>query len=458
MRVKIFNWLRKFGENFWLIPLLFMLIAIGLALLNVFLDRQYFTSDKVGLSYLLYFNDRDSVRTLLSTIAGSVLGVAGVSFSITIASLTLASQQFGPRLLRNFMSDRFNQIVIGIFVATFLYCLLVLQFTNAKDAVNYVPVISMLTALALVIINLMTLVFFIHHISMIIQADNLIISVHQELMVNLKQAFPNVDDGQHKVYKEQLPNNVLAKLERQGKSFYAHRSGHFQALDNEGLIKFATDRDLVIQLHYQPGDYILQGTPLGRCLGAHAMDDELEKKLQFYLVLGNLQTSDQDIAFAMRQLIEIGVRALSPGINDPFTAVACIDRLGDAMAYVMDKGFPQGLFFDQGGHLRIQLQPDSFSLMLDNAFSQIRQNSEFHVVIVVRLLNTMEKLAVQVRNSEQAHALLTQVNAIYQDSLDGIPAIIDQERVQGEYERVIRVLDTSGFVNVPADAITQPKD
>jgi len=124
----------------------------------------------------------------------------------------------------------------------------------------------------------------------------------------------------------------------------------------------------------------------------------------------------------------------------------------------MNKAFPQGLFFDQDGHLRVQLQPDSFGLMLDNAFSQIRQNSEFHVVIVVRLLNTMEKLAVQVRNSEQAHALLTQVNAIYQDSLDGIPAIIDQERVQGEYERVIRTLDASGFVNVPADAMTQPKD
>jgi len=458
MRVKLLNWLRSFAENFWLVPLLFMLAATGLALLNTYLDEQYFAGDKIALSHLLYFNDLDSVRALLGTIAGSVLGVAGVSFSITIASLTLASQQFGPRLLRNFMSDRFNQVVIGTFLATFLYCLLLLQFTSAADEVGYVPIISMLTALFLIVVNLLMLVFFIHHISTVIQADNLIIDVHQELVKHLQRNFPTTNDGGNKVYKEQLPDDALAQLERQGKPFYARRSGYFQALDDEGLIQFAANHDLIVQLNYKQGDYVIQGTPFGKCLGAHEMDDELENKLLSFFIVGSLQTADQDTAFAMRQLIEIGVRALSTGINDPFTAVACIDRLGDAMAYVMNKAFPQGLFFDQDGHLRVQLQPDSFGLMLDNAFSQIRQNSEFHVVIVVRLLNTMEKLAVQVRNSEQAHALLTQVNAIYQDSLDGIPAIIDQERVQGEYERVIRTLDASGFVNVPADAMTQPKD
>lgn len=191
MKTRLLHLLEILSTNFWMIPLLFLIMAMLLAFLNIHLDRVLFAHWGERLPFPFYFKDAENLRAMLTLTAGSTLSVTGVTFSITIASLTLASQQFGPRLLRNFMKTQFNQVVMGFFIGTFLYCILLLQFTSAMQETGLTPVISVTTLLVLIITDLLLLVFFIHHTAVSIQADTIIGEVHQELTSRLQTLFPD---------------------------------------------------------------------------------------------------------------------------------------------------------------------------------------------------------------------------------------------------------------------------
>ena len=162
--------------------------------------------------------------------------------------------------------------------------------------------------------------------------------------------------------------------------------------------------------------------------------------INHHLIVGDNRTAEQDAEYAIRQLVEIAVRALSPGINDPFTAITCIDRLGNAMAFLLDRRFPAEQYFDEDGFLRLQLKPFSFTGMLAAAFNQIRQNTGFHVAVIISLLETLYGLAVQARTSEQKNAIKTQVDAIYTTSLNEVKIKADLEDIEARYQCISRLL------------------
>jgi uncharacterized membrane protein len=442
MKTRIIHFFEIISANFWMIPLFSLMLGAGLAFLNFYLDKTVFAEHVEYSQLFLYFNNSQNIRTLLSVSATSVLGVAGVSFSITIASLTLASQQFGPRLLRNFMLDRFNQVVLGCFIGTFLYCFLMLQFTSSMDLEKTTPFISMIGLLVLIILSLLLLVFFIHHIAVAIQADSVISDVDRELVAQMNVIFPeNCEENQDQL-KLKVPENLDSKFKQKGQEVHSQKSGYLQAIDLDNIIAFVTDNDCAIKFNIKPGDFIMRRSVIAYYLENSKSDkDSIENQINSKLIIGIKSSAEQDPEFAIRQLVEVAVRALSPGINDPFTAVTCIDRLGNNIAYLMDRQFPAEHHIDESGHLRVQLKPFTFNGIVEASFNQIRQHGENDIAVTIHLLRTLHKLILQARTSEQAEALKTQAEAISTEKHEKNIAKKDKDDIEDWYQAIDSALN-----------------
>ena len=438
MKTRIHNLIEILRGTFWTLPLLLLLLSIALAVFNIYLDMSLFQKRDSLQPLLHFFSDAEHNRVLIATTAGSILGVAGVSFSVTIASLTLASQQFGPRLLRNFMQDSFNQFVIGVFTATFLYCILVLQLISNLEEAGFVPVISLSVLLGLVVFNLLILVFFIHHISTSIQADSIIAEVYSEMIARLQRLFPEKleEDVQEQIGLGNMEMNFAEQ-----EIICAKQSGYLQAIDVEGLVKLVTYNNAMLKLDTRPGEFILYGSPLGSlCSEKEELPDDLHEEVQRHLFISDTRTAQQDAEFAIRQLVEIALRALSPGINDPITAIACIDRLGDTIAFLMKRRMPRALYFDDNSQLRLQLKAFSFHGIIEAAFNQIRQNAGYHVSVILSLLEILAALAEQAKTPEQAEAIMVQAEAIFGHYGHEIRTPKDLKDINNAYRRVTELL------------------
>jgi uncharacterized membrane protein len=393
----------------------------------------------------LYFNNSENIRTLLSVSATSILGVAGVSFSITVASLTLASQQFGPRLLRNFMMSRFNQTVLGIFIGTFLYCIMMLQFTSSMDLEKTTPFISMIGLLILIVINLLMLVFFIHHIAVSIQADSVIADVNGDLQKQLEVFFP--EEYREVEHLPAVPSFEKNKsdFDEDGVSVYARKSGYLQAIDINSLLKFVTKEDFALKLTIKPGDFVIKNSQIGSCLLRDEQKEDFENTIgdpiNSRLLLGDKSTAEQDPEFAIRQLVEVAVRALSPGINDPFTAITCIDRLGDNVAFLINRQFPLDQHFDEDGRLRLFVKSFTFEGVVEASFNQIRQHGRNDVSVIIRLLDTLLCLAAQVREVNQVNAINTQADALYSVCSENFIAQKDRDDIEFLYQSIAGLLE-----------------
>ena len=441
MKTRILHLLERLSVNFWMIPLLFLLMGGLLAFVNISLDRWLFSGWGETLPFPFYFKDADNFHSLLSLTAGAMLGVTGVAFSITIASLTLASQQFGPRLLRNFMKTQFNQVVMGFFIGTFLYCVLLLQFSSTLDEINLTPVISLATLMGLIITDLLLLVFFFHHTAMSIQADTIISEVHRELSERLETLFPDVADTNGAVVPTAaLHKEEQARFEQEGYPIQTQDSGYLQAIDVAGLQSYVMEHNLALKLVCRPGDFLMQGSRFGWCLGEEARKEETQQAINRYLMIGDTRTAEQDAEFAVRQLVEIAVRAMSPGINDPFTAMTCIDRLGNALAFLLKRQFPVEQYFDEQARLRLQLKPFMFAGIMGAAFNQIRQNTAFHVAVIISLLETLQSLAAQAITDKQKAAIKAQAEAVYVSCQDEVKARADLDDIKVRYQAVLHTL------------------
>jgi uncharacterized membrane protein len=338
MQTRLRHFWQIVTTGYWFVPTVMSLCALAMAMLLLWIDRQYVTPEQRLM--WLYTGGPDGAKTLLATVAGSVSTVAGVVFSITVAALSQASSQFGPRLLRNFMRDTSNQIVLGTFVATFLYCLMILRTIHAEqDGLDaFVPQASVTVSVLLAAISMGMLIFFIHHVSVSLQAPRVVAAVAADLshtIASFAEAPEPADEGHRPVppnlserdddQREAVPP-VDAQIVRAG------RDGYLQAVEYETLVELARRADVTIRLEHRAGDHVMERCVLARIWPAARVDDDLRRAVCRAVICGVEATPEQDVEFAIRQLVEVAVRALSPGINDPFTAINCIDALGAASA------------------------------------------------------------------------------------------------------------------------------
>lgn len=383
-----FLWQELTG-SFWFIPMFIILFSIVLASVLIYVDRIVDTSSVDYLNSILT-ESADSARSVLSTISGAMIGVAGTVFSITLVALTLASSQFGSRLLRNFMHERLNQVVLGTYVSTYVYCLIVLNVVKDNDSQVFIPTISILVAIIIAIGNIVLLIIFIHFISTSIQADKVISDISTSLMRNIENIFSEELEGEddtagHETkdlehYLDEFPNC---------KTLLSPKGGYLQYLHNQSLFDVAKTNDYIIVSHHRIGSYIVKGESLLSLYSKTEFTEESSTGFESNFVVGNSRTPQQDAEHSIHQMVEIACRALSPGINDPFTAISCIDNLTSTMCYLTQVKFPSKYKFDDNEQLRYVFKPLTYQGMLDASFLQIRQFSKGSPSVVIRLMEAM---------------------------------------------------------------------
>jgi uncharacterized membrane protein len=418
MRKLLFFW-DELKSTFWFVPVLIMTGTIAIAFFSVWLDSQISLS-REGVGRYLFIGSIDSARSILATVSGAMIGVAGTVFSITLVALTLASSQFGPRLIRNFMYERLNQVVLGSYVSTYIYCLLILNSIKETDNVLFIPSISILLALLAAVANIVLLIIFIHHIAISIQADHVISDISNSLSTSLKLLFPEFIGEESEETKS--PDVKTAK------SFYefnhpirSKKSGYLQYIDSEALIKFAKENELLIELNYRPGDYLVENMDIGVLHTNSTVEEEDIKKVLSQFIIGNTRTHQQDVEHTINQMVEIAARALSTGVNDPYTAIACIDNLSSSLCYMTKVKFPSKYRLDNDGQLRVIADVLSFEGMLDAAYNQIRQFAKRSPSVVIRLmeaLTTIDKIAKNPSHKEALRKHATMVLNMAESAFD----------------------------------------
>ncbi|GJL53651.1 MAG: hypothetical protein NPIRA02_07830 [Nitrospirales bacterium] len=435
MNTRINNVWTQIRSSLWLIPAVLTASVIALAFLTLFVDR-YSTVARVLQDQWLFTIGPQGARTLMATVAGSVIGIAGVSFSITIVALTLASSQFGPRLLNNFMKDMTNQMVLGIFIATFIYGLLVLGAIRESEAHVFVPQISIKVGIVLTFISLGTFIYFIHHISASIHAETIMTDVSHDLEKSIMQLFPEKVGHDHARTKSSATPSLPQNFEQHARSIVAPSSGYLQAIDHQEMLALATEHDLLIYVQHRPGEFIVTHETLARIWPPHHKEDALLRKIAHTFLIGSQRTDEQDVEFALHQLVEIALRALSPGINDPFTAIGCIDRLGGCLSLLSDRTLPSGYRYDETNTLRVVAHPITMDGIFDAAFNQICQDGGACVAVGLRLLETFGVLASRTNTPTMQAPIRRHAQMVKDEMSRRIQEEADLQEVEKRYEEI----------------------
>lgn len=395
------------NSSLWFLPGLIVAGSIALALVLVEFDKNIGGNWISGYPRLFGVEPSGS-RDMLSAVAGSMITVAGIVFSIVIVALSLASSQYTPRILRNFMRDQINQTVLGVFVGIFTYCIVVLRtIRGGDDAHVFVPSIAVIVGVLLALVGIGFLIYFIHHIAVTIQASEIVAAIADETVAVVDELFP------HRL-GENAPPEELENLERfaAGASWQTIRStqtGYIQNIDIGGLLEFTKKRDLIVRMEHGIGEFVVAGAPLASITKAAnaknhdlKIDEETTKKLNRIYAIDNFRTIDQDVAFGLRQIVDIVMKALSPGINDTTTAVISIDYLTAICSHLAAHPFPTHFRFSEN-RLRVVAKSPSFEDLIDLAFNQTRQNATNNVAIILRCLHALEQIALRISDGTDLH-------------------------------------------------------
>jgi uncharacterized membrane protein len=426
--------------SYWFIPLLMAVGAVLLAVVTIYTDRFY-GDEIITVFPWIFSGGADGARAVLSTVAGSMITVAGTTFSVTIVALVLASGQFGPRLLRNFMRDTANQVVLGTFIATFVYCLLILRnIRSVEEGATFVPYLAVSVGVGLGLASIGVLIFFIHHVSVSIQAPQVIARAANELHSAIDRLFPeSAGSGPAEERRRPLDESVPESFENEARTVLGDANGYVEAIDLDRLMDLAGEEDLLLRLEVRPGHFSMRDGALMRVFPGARLDDALGDKLRRTIALGVHRTATQDVGFPLEQLVEVAVRALSPGINDPFTAVTCIDHLGAGLCHLLQREMPSSHRFDDEGRLRLIVHDGlTFSGMADAAFNQIRQNASYQVAIYLRLLETIADVLRCTTDEERQAPLLRHAEMIQRAACENTPEAQDRVDVAQRYEAVQR--------------------
>ncbi len=328
--------------TFWLLPCILVVVAFVLFAITLTIDLAAYYHH-LGLPFWIRAGSADAGRQVLIAIAAAVITVIGVVFSITILALTLASQQFGPRMMRNFMRDLGNQVTLGVFVATFVYSVLALGSISSTPNGDFIPHLSITVSEALLLVDLGVLIYFIHHIARSIQLPEVIARIADDLLVAIDTEFPDGITETPDVASEETGRSVTELnrlLDERGATIPAAANGYLQFVAYGQLVRIASRLDAVIRLSHRPGHFVVAGRPLASVWPGGAAPQVRAALTEAHLT-GPHRTLGQDPVFAIDQLVEIAIRALSPAVNDTFTALTCIDWLSAGLSQVSGASSPR---------------------------------------------------------------------------------------------------------------------
>ena len=404
MYTRLSNIWSNFRSSFWFVPTVLMFFATVTAFGMIQFDKTW------GQEFVKVYPDFEmsppAARSILSSIVGAMVSTTGVVFSITIVALSLASSQFGSRLIRTYRNRRTTHFTLGIFVSTSLFCILVLASIREVNEAAFVPISSVIFGIILTVICLGTLVYYIHDMSRAIQAPNVIRQSANDLDKAIERLFPEEfgeeasSDTQGDHISESALQSIAEELATPQITIDSKRVGYIQAIENETIMGIACDKELIVRLSVRPGDFLYDGCNIGEVFCDTDLEgeewDEFElhvcKKIENSLIVGPNRTHLQDIRYAFDELVDIAVRALSPGVNDPFTAVNCVDRIHAALISLRRREIPSPYRLDENRNLRVIAAPVRLQECVDGALGVIGDYAEGNPMVERRIAGALESL------------------------------------------------------------------
>jgi uncharacterized membrane protein len=414
-------WWRVSG-SLWFVPGIMVLGAALLAVLLVELDGTL--QIELAESWpRLFGTGAEGAREMLSAIAGSMITVAGVVFSVTVVSLSLASQQYSPRVLRSFMADRPTQTVLGVFVGVFAYCLVVLRTIRGGEEAFVAP-FAVLGGMALAFVAIGFLVFFIHHLAASIQASSILVRVRAGTLAAVADLFPeNLGEEADEAAEESD-----AAATGPWTPVAARASGYVVSVDNDALLAFAGREGRVVRMEAGVGDFVIAGQPIASLQGREPPDEQRARALNACYSVDSQRTIEQDAAFGLQQMVDIGLKALSPGINDPATAILAIDRVTEVLTLLAARRIERPCRRDDKA-LRVIARGPSFAGLVELAYSGLREHGAGHYSVLMRLLWSIERVAAATRNRYRLALLATEAERVADCARRGLGAAHEREAV-----------------------------
>jgi uncharacterized membrane protein len=420
----------RLRSTYWFVPAVMTVTFIGLAFALVQIDRAVGT-DAEWIVWA-YGGGADGARSLLSAVATSTITVISLTFSVTIVALTVSSQHFGPRLLNNFMRDTSAQLVLGMFIGTFAFCLIVLRSVRGEgDGYEpFVPHLAVTADVVLALLSVATLIYYIHHVSISMQVSQIALTVSRDLERSIDRLYP----AEAGTEPEEAP--AVPAIPAGAAAVTADVAGYVQAIDLEGLLGLAAEQRCTIWLRARPGEFVCEGTPLASAWPEPSDRRGFESALRATCATGPDRTSQQDAEFPIQQLVEVALHALSPGINEPFTAITCIDRLGQGLARLVARPMPAAVRTDETGQGRLVAEPRRFPQFLSAAVEPIALFAGENPDIYLRLLDVLRTLAQRAHRPGDTAAILEAAAWIRERALTRIEDVQHRRRLDAAWRGV----------------------
>jgi len=378
----------RLRTSLWFIPALFVIGALIGGTVTVAIDRQLGTSDQ---AFFLYGGSAAGARSVLSTIAQSMLTFTGLVFTVTMLVLQLASSQLSPRVLRTFLADRQNQAVLGLFVATFVYTLVVIRDVGGDQEGDFVPALSVWVSFVLLLASVAAFIYYINHMAHAIRASTVIASIADDTRAVIDRVYPERADGDSRELDAAQPQAVRAAGD--WPVVRSDGAGAVVSVDRQGLIDVAVSSGAVVEVVPRTGDFVPENTPLLRV--SRELSDAEADKLRSCVALGRERTMQQDVAFGLRQLVDVASRALSPSTNDPTTAAQAIDRLYDLLVVLANRPFPGPLLTGPDSKPRVVVNEWTWPEYVQLASEELTDYGTAHVQVVRRLAAMLAGVAEQ---------------------------------------------------------------
>lgn len=432
MRLNLSEFASRLNAGYWFVPLLVSSGGAAIAIVLLWLDARV-TLDEHNTWALLRISSPDAARALLSAVIGAMITAISVTFSVTVVALTVAAQHFGPRVLNQFVRHTAAQVVLGTFIATFTYSVLVLGAVGRRQDTS-VPELAVSGAIVLVMVSIGALIYYVHHVSTSLQIGELTADITAELRRTLSTLH-----ARHPA--SAAPATAIPEPPADAASIEALEAGYVQRIDYDAIAEAAARVDACVWMRREPGAFVVAGAPLALVHPPRACGAGLLDVVRHASIIGRDRTTWRDPEFAFKQLVEIALRALSPGVNEPFTAINCIDRIGEGLGYLSAWPAEQAAWADHTGRARVFARPQPFATVLRASLDPIRIFAGTNPAIYVRLLDIIAELALVVTRQGELDALRHQADVITRAASGNVTDRDDLEYVRARSERCRQQLE-----------------
>jgi uncharacterized membrane protein len=401
----------------FLVRPLVIAVALGLvgAALSSMEEARPWAAAWLPVALFPSHQDPQVAQTILSVIATSIMTVVSIVFAILLMTLTLASMQFSPRILISFVRDGGTQWTLGIFLGTFCYCVAALPAARSMPQ-PFAPVVTVAGAMLLALLCVGWLLFFIHHISQAISVNHIVDRIARDTEQVIDELMPH-PRAQH--YRPPPPAFVSDEPEF---PVLNEVSGYIRYIDTRRLVRFARMHHLRVRVTRKVGDFVPAGVPLFMVSRRSRLDRHHAVEMTGAFDIGPMRTLQQDVEFGVIQIVDIALRAISPAVNDPSTAISCIDQLARILIRWVDRFPPESLLYDPPHVVRVVLPWVELEGLLNTAIEQIRAYATGDVAVSLRLLRLLQDLAATIANEELRRRIVMRGARVVEGCRGHVPA------------------------------------